>query len=401
MMKKSIVAAAAMAATASFAQVVIEGSLDMGLIAKTAPMTTAGKTEGTILFKGNGSSTSSIRFKGNEDLGGGMRAGFWLEFNPDLSDSSTLDNSSSFANTYNGTPFNGEQFVSLAGNFGEVKLGTVNAGFYKTAMMASPLGTAIGSGYSGSGFARLGTVAMGIQSGTNSGTSRIIRHEKMFSYATPVTNGFSAQFDYANGNDNSATSTTNNDTYAGLALNFSSGDLNMSYALANQKFGTNSLASMSKIATSSTTACNTVTLVCTTTTTLVSDTIAAGWLGTDITYGMLAANYKIGETTVYGGYTSTKHSAATPLEDATSTSLAAKYEMSPSIDLFANYVSRTSNLSTVNNAKLIGFGFDYKLSKRTVAYGRYETYDVNTDGKAAVAGGSVTSQGGFGIRHAF
>jgi len=400
MMKKSIVAAAAMAATASFAQVSIEGSLDMGLIAKTAPMTSAGKTEGTILFKGNGSSTSSIRFKGNEDLGGGMRAGFWLEFNPDLSDSSTMDNSSSFANTYNGTPFNGEQYVSLAGNFGEVKLGNVNAGFYKTAMMASPLGTAIGSGYSGSGFARLGTAALGIQSGTGSGVSRIIRHEKMFSYTTPVANGFSAQFDYANGNDNSSTSTTNNDTYAGLALNFSSGDLNMSYALANQKFGTNSLASMSKIA-SSTTTCVTTSNVCTTTTSLVSDTIASGWLGTDITYGMLAANYKIGQATVYGGYTSTKHSAATPLEDSTSTSFSAKYEMSPSIDLFANYVNRTSNLSTANNAKLIGLGFDYKLSKRTVAYGRYETYDVNTDGKAASAGGSVTSQGGFGIRHAF
>src|SRR5207253_1303289 len=62
----------------------------------------------------NGINTSRLGFRGTEDLGGGLRAGFWLEtgLNPDTGSQS------------DGTRFwNRRSTVSLAGSFGEVRLG--------------------------------------------------------------------------------------------------------------------------------------------------------------------------------------------------------------------------------------------------------------------------------------
>ena len=61
-----------------------------------------------------GANTSRFGFRGVEDLGGGLAAGFWLEagFNADTGSSS---DSSRF--------FNRRSTVSLMGNFGEVRLG--------------------------------------------------------------------------------------------------------------------------------------------------------------------------------------------------------------------------------------------------------------------------------------
>ena len=403
-MKKTLIALAALAATASFAQssVSIIGTLDLGIKANSAPTSNgASGTVGvsnpnTVQVAQNLTSTSSVKFLGVEDLGGGMKASFVLEFNPTLTNSTLLDQTTTQAATYVGTPFNGEQYLGLSGNFGDVKLGVPNAGFFGVAMMASPLGTAMGSGYGASGVSRLGTAAPGIVSGVGSGTSRIVRHEKTIAYTTPNFAGFTAQVDYALGNDNStATSGTGNtDTYTGVALKYSKGALNVAYAYANDKFGTNPLAGIYASSTgvlpgNGTTGVN-----------LTSGALA----GTDISYHMLSGNYAFGAATVYAGYTNTKHntSAVTTLEDASSWNIAGKYTMG-SIDLLANYLVRTSNLTTANNAKLFGLGADYNLSKRTALTARFELADNNTDSKvvSATAGGSVTNAFGVGIRHTF
>ena len=62
----------------------------------------------------NGANTSRLGVRGTEDLGGGLKAGFWLEtgLNPDT------------GTTSDGTRFwNRRSTVSLMGNFGEVRLG--------------------------------------------------------------------------------------------------------------------------------------------------------------------------------------------------------------------------------------------------------------------------------------
>ena len=408
-MKKTLIALAALAATASFAQssVSIIGTIDLGIKSVSAASAATGNTAtfnnnaSQTAVNTNNTATSALKFIGTEDLGGGMKAGFLMELNPNLANSTTTNLSTSAASAYTGTPFNGEQFLSLGGNFGEVKLGNPNAGFYGAASTASPLGTGMASGYSTS-FGRLGgatplTTGFGGSTsayGTNfpgigsdiGGTagSRIIRHDRTVQYTTPVFSGFKATFDYSAGNDNSATATSNTDTYAGVALTYSKGALNVAYAYANTKFGTLPVAFASMLGSAAVT----------------STTIGVN--GTDLTNHVLAANYNFGAATVYGGYTISKsNNPGTAFLDDKSWNIAGKYAVGSNIELVANYLVRTSDVSVVNNAKVYGGGADYILSKRTNLYARYELIDVNTDSKFATPGGSITNAFALGVKHTF
>lgn len=424
-MKKTLIALAALAATASFAQssVSIIGNLDAGVKATSAPTTTLGTAftpapnASNTVVAGSNSSTSGIKFLGSEDLGGGMKANFLLEINQNMVQSSVADTSGTFAGTYNGTPFNGEQYVGLSGAFGDVKLGAPNAGFFGAAMMASPLGTAMGSGYGSGGIARLGTVAPGVVSGVNSGTARIVRHERSIAYTTPSFGGFNAQIDYAAKNDNNAiaaptaaVASTNTDGFASITLKYGKGPLNVAYSYAQSSFGANTFQTLGTGPSTGT-----------------NQSTATNAFDGAYNYNILAGNYNFGAATVYAGYTRTLSTGNVAPEDSSSWNIAGKYTMG-SIDLLANYLVRTSNLNPAtaygfnaattttgvatgvtgalaNNAKVIGLGADYNLSKRTALYTRYELADVNTDSKFATAsatvGGSITNAFAVGIRHTF
>ncbi len=406
-MKKTLVALAALAATAAFAQssVGIVGVFDIGFKGNSSP-NTGSTTTSTNAVAQNGTATSALKFIGTEDLGGGMKAGFLAEINPNLVQSSTSNQNYAFASDYSGTPFNGEQFLSLSGGFGEFKLGVPNAGFFLAQNVSHPMGTAMASGYGASGVNRLGSVAPGVVSGLNSGTSRIIRHERSLQYVTPTINGFSAMITYAAQNDNSTAANGNQDGYQDISLRYSNGPLNAAFSSATIKQGNGSVASLSSIpyagaitATSATTATGSP-LVYTTTTTVASGkaTSLTGLANGDYTHSVLAANYNMGATTIYGGYTTSKSNGSASAEDATSYNVATKYTMG-AIDFLGNYMVLSSNIT--NNGKVYGGGLDYNLSKRTAVYYRFELADANTDGKVATAGGSVTNANMVGVRHAF
>ena len=74
-MKKSLVALAALAATSAFAQFSIVGVLDVGVKATSHD---DGTKKATTVFN-NGTATSQFNFIGKEDLGGGMKSGFFFE----------------------------------------------------------------------------------------------------------------------------------------------------------------------------------------------------------------------------------------------------------------------------------------------------------------------------------
>src|SRR4051794_28128398 len=63
---------------------------------------------------GNGLNTSRLGVRGTEDLGDGLKAGFWLETGLNV-DTGTQSDSTRF--------WNRRATVSLLGNFGEVRLG--------------------------------------------------------------------------------------------------------------------------------------------------------------------------------------------------------------------------------------------------------------------------------------
>lgn len=117
-MKKSLVALAVLAAAgAASAQssVTLFGIVDAGVAyteAKTNTPTGSVK-QSQYGLSNSGYNSSRLGFRGTEDLGGGLAAGFWLEA-PLGNDNGTISNS---------LFFNRRSTVSLSGGFGEIRLG--------------------------------------------------------------------------------------------------------------------------------------------------------------------------------------------------------------------------------------------------------------------------------------
>jgi len=397
MMKKTLVALAAAAATGAFAQVNITGNIDLGIRNVSAQDPTKNSTN---LAKNN-ASTSTLGFSGSEDLGGGLKAGFKLEWTvtPEASGSENAAGQTlAAANSqyFTGTPFNSEQFLSLSGNWGTIKAGEPNAAVYRAQFETQPLGTALGSGYSGtvSRMGYQGGYGLSSYMGNTPGAQnslRVIRVQKTVQYETPVMNGLSAMVETGFGNNNDTSKfTSNSPNFMGLMLNYASGPVKLTAAVNTYSTGLNGVAgnangfSVTKVALAS---------------------------GENVTYQILGGNYTLGQNTFYAGYTNVRASDAT--EDSQSWNVAYKFAMSSNIDIMANLVSTSSSLpsggvltfqggaattSTQNlNKKIIGLGADYRLSKRTNLYVRYENYDQYTD---CISAGEQISTA-FGVRHQF
>jgi len=119
----------------------------------------------------------------------------------------------------------------------------------------------------------------------------------------------------------------------------------------------------------------------------------------------------MGQNTFYAGLTNVRASNAT--EDSQSWNVAYKLALNANVDIMANMVSTSSALNATGtamtlangvtqatwnlNKKTIGLGADYRLSKRTNLYVRYENYDSNTDNAST---GELISTA-FGVRHQF
>lgn len=158
-MKKTLIALAALAATSAFAQssVTLYGVADVALTKVTGSSAALGASTGL----NNG--TSRLGFKGTEDLGGGLKAGFTFEQAVNLTTGATD------ANT-----FQRAAWLNLAGGFGDLRLGrSLTPAFYGIASWELT-GTA---NYSvvGSQFGFFGT-----------------RNDAMTMYTTPSFGGFTA-----------------------------------------------------------------------------------------------------------------------------------------------------------------------------------------------------------------
>lgn len=401
MMKKTLIAMAALAATSAFAQssVSIVGFVDTGY-KNTSGNTSANKRSEIAV---NGTGTTAIHFRGVEDLGGGMKALFQAEIDWNPAQSATL-NGAPGGQFYNGTPFNGEQFLGLSGGFGTVKLGTPNAAALETNGVAQPFGTALGGGFN-STVARLGVTGLyGINQyvGGPSAGNRIIRHEKTVRYDTPDLSGFGASVEYSFANANAANgapvvagaptgNAANNNKYQAIGLKYSNGPLNVRFSNTkatadNTNFAAGSISGAGGL-----------------NQTNATNLAPVG----SITSNFLAANYTFGAATVYGGYTTTRTGTnsvvGAPGENANSYNIAGKYAVSSQIALMANYVvikdKRATGFAIDHNRKILGLGADYRLSARTALYARYEGYDNGAASTATT--GPKQSIYMIGVNHAF
>jgi predicted porin len=134
-MKKSLVAIAVLSAFsgAAFAQAAPASSVTLfGIIDTGVRYTNNGgdRNNTRIDVATDGLASSRLGFRGVEDLGGGMRAGFWVEGAMRGDDG-----------TAQGQTWQRRQTVSLLGGFGEIRLGRDYAPTFWNATVFDPFGT--------------------------------------------------------------------------------------------------------------------------------------------------------------------------------------------------------------------------------------------------------------------
>jgi predicted porin len=379
----------------AFAQsfVQIDGNVDAGFRNRSSQAATDkfGKVQV------NNSSTTAINFRGTEDLGGGMKASFMAELDWNPTQSQTLDGTAG-TQYYTGTPFNGEQFIGLeSASLGKIRIGSPNSAILEANGQAQPFGTAIGGGYMNTGVNRLGaaTVAtLGVNQfvGGAEAAGRVIRYERSVRYDTPVFNGFSASYLYSaqNGNqtDTAAKASDNTNGVNELGLKYSNGPLNVNYATTTIEAGAN--AASNGVSINGTVSGSTATNAFGTTATGLT-------AGQNVKYTYAAANYTVGAVTVYGGLTTGKTGGGLTTMDTASKNIAVKYQVNGALAVMANVLRVDDKLTANQDAKLVGLGADYALSKRTTAYYRFEQADSKV---ADTAAGKYVTQA-IGLRHAF
>jgi predicted porin len=213
-MKKSLLALAALTAFAGVASA--QSSVTLFGIVDAAARSTKNGNAGTInsLVSGGGN-TSRLGFRGIEDLGGGLRAGFWLEGQVDTDTGGT------------GFNFARRATVSLIGGFGELRLGRDFVPTY------SNWGAAEIFGYVGvattanlrAGFLGQGSIATAVRS------------NNQIMYFLPAMGGLY-------GNINVGAGELTGDKYIGGRLGYAAGPLNIGGAYGKTERGVAELETM-------------------------------------------------------------------------------------------------------------------------------------------------------------
>lgn len=350
-MKKSLIALAVLAASgAAMAQssVTLFGIVDAGVGRISADKSVSGVTT-------SGNASSRLGFRGEEDLGGGLKAGFWLE--------GAVQNDDGGSSGFN---FQRRSTVGLSGAFGEVRLGRELAVGYENAISYDPFGT-IGVG----GFMAWSGKYNDGKGGTSMGEP--VRVSNGVSYRTPRNlGGFFAEAHYAFGETPSGSAYSKAGNYMALAGGYKNGPLSVSLA-ADKLRGP----------------------------------VATGAAG-DVSSFFIGASYDLGVVKPSFIWNQQKLNS-NPEVKLASYLIGLTAPVGPgSLKVsYSNYDLKRSN----NDSSVLAVGYVYNLSKRTAVYGTY-AYLNNKAGAARVLGtgglsGAATAAGenvnGYqvGIRHAF
>jgi len=243
-MKKSLIALAALAATASFAQssVTISGSVDVAYA--TRSVTAA---DGTNLGKSTGISegqntANKINFAVTEDLGGGLKAGAMIEQGLNITNGALTQSRAAAAGIQAvnvstsgeiplgayGTAVNRQSYVFVNGGFGEVRAGYTRTNLYEQSTFSGYL---VGQEQYGSLLHTIGNANFGGTRGNG------------LTWITPKFNGFSATLQYGAGGDRESTTTASAAGLNGLTdstlkrtgikVDYNNGPLNLAYGRTN------------------------------------------------------------------------------------------------------------------------------------------------------------------------
>ncbi len=395
-MKKTLVALAAMVASGAFAQstVTISGQLDAGLA-----ISTSGANVQTTTLAGGQYGASRLRFVGVEDMGGGNKANFWLEMQPNLASGGTSGNGL----------FNRSAWLGMSGGWGEMRLGRQGTttvvlactvaqlgcygGFGAGGVLLSGSSGAIGPNSGGQNWiaatpSRAGAglavssvgggfnaqvptpIVAGTSPGANATTASttgqdVVRVVNAVTYLTPTLGGFSAQVQYAFGG------------IAGAAGDGATTGLLAAYA-NNAVWASLAYSSVSGSATSPATG----------TLTTMAGTYDFGMAKVGLIYQKEGASANGGPLAV-------------TFTDATAYALTLSAPIGATT-LYGRFGNRTvsggtNTLGTI--AQVMNIGVTYDLSKRTKLYADYVA--DTAPGQSGVMAATNPTQLGLGIQHTF
>ncbi len=360
-MKKTLVAVAAMAAvTGAMANATIYGNIDQAYTKSTTTVDSA-QTKSTVGMSSYQMGSSAIGVKGEEDLGGGLKASFLHEMGVN-----TETNTSEITR---------QAYVGLSGNFGAVRIGKQYSAAFFNMLNADPFGATGGTG---------ALYVSNILVGNGAGADNPLRQDQAIQYELPtfapglravVTKVFA-------GTDTTDGSGEKTGDSLGYGFVYASGPLTAGYtsdSITGQDIA--AIASVDAVA-----AYGSVAAV-----TAVAGVDAAAGSKTKLTtmtlsYDLGMAKVSYGDAKIMNsgaGVKTTMYGIAIPMGAAT---------------LMATQSSGTAN-ALAGDTKLKGmqYGANYALSKRTIAY-----FHANNSTSTTIANVVTKVKGfGLGVHHSF
>jgi predicted porin len=425
-MKKSLIALAALAATASFAQssVVISGAVDVAYATRNATA-----ADGSIIGKSTGISegqntANRINFAMTEDLGGGLKAGAMFENGLNITNGALFTSRAAAAGIQAvnagstsgeipvgayGTSTNRQAYVFTNGGFGEIRAGWTRTNAYEQSTYSGYL---VGQEQYGSLLHTLGVAS------TFGGT-----RGNGLTWITPKYANFNATLQYGGGTDREVTTTDaasglNGATNAtlkrtGIKIDYNNGPLNLTYGRTNVTALTvaGSAASPNFITASGNTVFTVQNIFG------APATVSAANYKSNL--NQFTGSYEIGALKVTGQYLNGKKDNASGTDyNYKASILGAIYTMG-NYGLFASVgngsIAAADTGAKTQNINQQQIGVRYAMSKRTTIYAMtgtskdngsgvatnaaaYSTIVLAGSGTANIAKASVTA---IGMAHAF
>ena len=224
-MKKSLIALAVLAAAGAASA---QSSVTLFGIVDAAVTVGRGTVADRTQLTNSGYNSSRLGFRGTEDLGGGMSASFWLEAGVSNDNgtggATNTNNQATGGSAGNGLMFNRRSTVSLAGGWGELRLGRDYTPQFWNLTVFDPMGT--------NGVGTTQTLNSIITGAT------AVRASNTIGYFLPGNlGGFYGQVQYYLGeNAQNGAATEDDGTGLGLRVGFANGPFNVAFATSRTEY---------------------------------------------------------------------------------------------------------------------------------------------------------------------
>jgi predicted porin len=378
-MKKTLIALAALAATGAFAQssVTIYGQVDLGVATVKDSFAADVLGVGTVARDYNQTGvtsgkqyTSRIGFKGTEDLGGGLKANFALEY------ALTPNVETNAMKVRTGT-------VGLSGDFGALTVGRMTTPYYNVEIAMDLVG---------GGNNNLGNTPGYVVSNHNLNGGRV---DNAVQYTTPNINGFTGAVQVSSGANSVIDSTSGKETVGkgyGLSGIYAAGPLVAGVAYQSASNPEKQIAGLTTVTSALVTMDGGA----------ASANVAGFGVGSsEVKVWVAGASYDFGvakASLAYSDLTDKQKSGAADVKSK-------GYNLSVAVPFGATTVAANLGRATLEQAgvfdgDITGYQLlaSYALSKRTNAYATYGNDKLDISGAGEVLKRTSTA---VGIRHTF